>query len=347
MTLDRRALLLRRESFVTRSARLARPPRSKHPGRVASELRGKHALETSTRTRSSRGSRCYDALSKGFAPSAVGSSAPRFEPKAPPVIEPSPLHRLRRFLGGASIAVMAPVVVPAAPAGLDGSFDVLVLVLSLALLVLSLGIHEAAHAWTALKCGDPTARDLGRLTLNPIPHIDLWWTIVIPGVFLFMTNGAFLFGGAKPVPVDFRRLKNPWRDMSIVAFAGPLSNLLLVGVFYALWKFFVETGYYNGAANTANLRGGDLLPTVLGKAVGANAILFVFNLIPIPPLDGSRILTWMLPPSLRESYNAVGAFGIVIVFLLMRWDPFAYQIYGLVDLVVSGAERVVSLGGLW
>jgi len=242
---------------------------------------------------------------------------------------------------------MAPVVAPVSPSALDGQFGVLFIVLTLTLLVLSLGIHEAAHAWAALKCGDPTARDLGRLTLNPIPHIDLWWTIVIPGVFLFMTNGAFLFGGAKPVPVDFRRLKNPWRDMSIVAFAGPLSNLLLVGVFFALWKFFVDTGYYNGASAGAYQRTDDLLPKVLAATVGANAILFVFNLIPIPPLDGSRILTWLLPPSLRESYNAVGAFGIVIVFLLMRWDPFAHQIYRLVDLVVNGAEKVVTLGGRW
>lgn len=242
---------------------------------------------------------------------------------------------------------MAPVVVPVGPSALDGQFGVLYLVLSLTLLVLSLGIHEAAHAWAALKCGDPTARDLGRLTLNPIPHIDLWWTIVIPGVFLYISNGAFLFGGAKPVPVDFRRLKNPWRDMSIVAFAGPLSNLLLVGVFFALWKFFLETGYYNGSADGAFQRRGDLLPQVLQSAVLANAVLFVFNLIPIPPLDGSRILTWMLPPSLRESYNQVGAFGIVIVFLLMRWEPFANQIYRLVELVVTGAEQVVTIGGLW
>lgn len=247
-------------------------------------------------------------------------------------------------MGGASIAIAAPafLVIPAAS---DGTFEILKIVLSVALLILSLGIHEAAHAWAALKCGDPTARDLGRLTLNPIPHIDLWWTIIIPAVF-FSISG-FLFGGAKPVPVDMRRLKGGMRDMSIVAFAGPMSNLLLVGFFYALWKFFVETGYYNGAAVSPSARMDDLLPDVLSLAVGANAILFVFNLIPIPPLDGSRILTWMLPSSLRESYNAVGGFGIVIVFLLMRWDPFADQVYRLVRLVVNGAERVVSLGGLW
>jgi Zn-dependent protease len=215
------------------------------------------------------------------------------------------------------------------------------------MLVLSLGIHEAAHAYAAWKCGDPTARNLGRMTINPIPHIDLWWTILMPAVFFYVSNGAFLFGGAKPVPVDFRRLKNPWRDMSIVAFAGPLSNLLLVGVFYALWRFFMTTGWYNGAAEIASMRSRDLLPAVMEKAFYANAVLFVFNLIPIPPLDGSRILTWILPERLRESYNAVGVFGLVLVFLLMRWDPFAYQVLHLTGVVVDGAEQVVTLGGRW
>jgi Zn-dependent protease len=261
------------------------------------------------------------------------------------VIQPTSLDRLRQILGGATLAVVSPAVLP--PARLDGEFGVLYLALSLALLILSLGIHEAAHAWAALKCGDPTARDLGRLTLNPIPHIDLWWTILIPGMFLYVSGGRFLFGGAKPVPVDFHRLKNPWRDMSIVAFAGPLSNLILVGVFVALWKFFVTTGYYNGAAEGAYQRQNDLLPAVLMSAVGANAILFVFNLIPLPPLDGSRIMTWLLPSSLRESYNAIGVFGLIGVFLLMRWEPFGDQIRRLTNLVIEWAEKVVSLGGVW
>ncbi len=282
--------------------------------------------------------RCYDAAEKASA------SQPRTTPKDI-AIPPTLTDRLRQFLGGATLAVVSPAVLP--PARLDGEFGVLYVVLSLALLILSLGIHEAAHAWAALKCGDPTARDLGRLTLNPIPHIDLWWTILIPGMFLYVSNGRFLFGGAKPVPVDFHRLKNPWRDMSIVAFAGPLSNLLLVAFFVALWKFFVTTGYYNGAAEGMYQRQNDLLPAVLMSAVGANAILFVFNLIPLPPLDGSRIMTWILPSSLRESYNAIGVFGLIGVFLLMRWEPFSDQIRRLTNMVIEGAETVVSLGGVW
>jgi len=263
-----------------------------------------------------------------------------------PAISPTPFDRLRQFVGGASIAIAAPAFL-VIPASSDGTFDLLKIGLTLSLLVLSLGIHEAAHAWAALKCGDPTARDLGRLTLNPIPHIDLWWTILIPGMFLLMSGGSWVFGGAKPVPVDMRRLKGGLRDMSIVAFAGPLSNLLLVGVFYLLWRFFLGTGYYNGAAPTPIERTRDLLPIVLESAMFTNALLFVFNLIPVPPLDGSRIMTWLMPASLRESYNAVGAFGIVIVLLLMQWNAFSYQISRLIHMIVNGAEQVLTLGGRW
>lgn len=236
---------------------------------------------------------------------------------------------------------------PISPVADMDQAGILAMVLSLVLLAISLGIHEAAHAWAALKCGDPTARDLGRLTLNPIPHIDLWWTILLPGILYFSTSGRFIFGGAKPVPVDFHRLRNPWRDMSFVAFMGPLSNLLLVGVFVGLWKFFLETGYYNGAAETFLERREQLLPTVLRKAAEFNALLFVFNLIPVPPLDGSRIMTWLLPASMRQSYNSVGIFGIVGVVLLMQWDPFAYQIVRMMQIILNGAFQVVTLGGLW
>ncbi|MBL8863627.1 MAG: site-2 protease family protein [Planctomycetes bacterium] len=264
-----------------------------------------------------------------------------------PSAAPNPPQRLGEFLGRLTVAAPLPAVAPALPALFDDTFSVLKLVLTLAILALSLALHEAAHAWAALKCGDSTARDLGRLTLNPIPHIDLWWTILIPGMILLFSNGAFVFGGAKPVPVDFHRLRNPWRDMSLVAAAGPLSNLVLVFVFVFLWHFFVKTGLYNGAAEDPYLRQGDLLPVVMLQGAFLNALLFAFNLIPIPPLDGSRILTWLLPSSLRESYNAVGGFGILIVFLLMRWQPFARQVYGAMDTALGVAEQAVTLGGRW
>ncbi len=262
-------------------------------------------------------------------------------------IQPSLADRLRQFLAGSSVAFVVPAVMPLTPIAAIDSAQILKWVLTIALLVLSLGIHEAAHAWAALKCGDTTARDLGRLTLNPIPSIDLWWSILLPSFLYITTSGQFVFGGAKPVPVNFHRLRHPWRDMSFVAFMGPFSNLMLVGVFLLGWKFFLQTGYYNGSAATIAERQADLLPVVMMEAAWLNALLFVFNLIPIPPLDGSRIMTWLLPANMRQPYNSIGIFGIVAVVLLMRWEPFARPVVQLMDTIVRVALKVVSLGGLW
>lgn len=220
-------------------------------------------------------------------------------------------------------------------------------VFSIALLIISLGIHEAAHAWSAWKLGDSTAKDLGRMTLNPIVHIDLVMTILLPALCYF--SGAPIFGGAKPVPVNFNRLRNPWADMAIVAFAGPLSNFLLAVVFFALWKFFVNTGYYNGAADLPGLRTYDLLPVVMSGAMLTNVVLFVFNLIPIPPLDGSRIFVNVLPPSMRESYTALGVYGFFILIALLNFVPaFNHFIYGSVTpRVVDVVQTIATLGGRW
>jgi Zn-dependent protease len=218
--------------------------------------------------------------------------------------------------------------------------------LAIAFLVISLGIHEAAHGWVALQCGDTTARDLGRITLNPIPHIDPIWTILIPAVVYWRTG--FTFGGAKPVPVSFHRLRHPWRDMSLVAMAGPLSNLLLAVLFLIGWRFFVNTGFYNGAAELVDDRRGDLLPRVLNHAADFNVLLAVFNMVPIPPLDGSRLMSWLLPDSLREPYNAIGRFGLVIVFGLVFLVPaFNAALWRSIDSVIYFLDSLVSLGGLW
>lgn len=189
----------------------------------------------------------------------------------------------------------------------------------LVILVLSLAAHEAAHAWAALKCGDTTARDLGRLTLNPIPSIDPWMTIVVPALTYYSLG--FAFGGAKPVPVSFNRLRNPWRDMSLVAIAGPLTNLFIALLLYASREFFLDTGWYNGAAELRSGRVSDLLPHVLKAAAIANIGLFVFNLVPIPPLDGSRVMAWLLPSNLRESYLSVERVGMLIIVGILYFSP--------------------------
>ncbi len=184
--------------------------------------------------------------------------------------------------------------------------DTLEIVLGIAFLILSLGIHEAAHAYVAHLCGDNTARDMGRMTLNPVAHIDPFMTILLPAI-LYYTAG-FMFGGAKPVPVNYYNLRKPRRDMMLVSIAGPLSNLLLAVVFFVVWKILVYSVGMDGAL---------LAPRVMALAMFFNVILAVFNMIPVPPLDGSRVLAWLLPSGLREPYIALERWGMLIIFALL------------------------------
>ena len=196
--------------------------------------------------------------------------------------------------------------------------------LVIAFLVISLGIHEAAHGWVALQCGDPTARDLGRITLNPIAHIDPFMTVILPAVLAL--TGGMIFGGAKPVPVSYNRLRHPLRDMALVALAGPASNLVLAAVFLVALK---------AAHVSGNWETGALLPGVLAHCVYFNLLLTVFNLLPIPPLDGSRVMTWLLPEGLREPYVALERVGLILVVILVLMVP-------PVNAMLSGA-----ISGLW
>ena len=207
--------------------------------------------------------------------------------------------------------------------------------LVLLLLILSLSFHECMHAWVALRRGDPTGRDLGRITLNPLPHIDLFMTVVLPALFYFST-GMF-FGAAKPVPVDTRRLRNPQSDMALVAFAGPFTNLVLALALLAVYLGVLQLGLYAR---------GQRLPMVLERAFEVNVVLAVFNLIPIPPLDGSRVMAGMLPPSLRTPYQSLERFGILIVLALVYFvPPFQIWLYSGIEWVDRGMRGLLgSLG---
>lgn len=201
--------------------------------------------------------------------------------------------------------------------------------------ILSLSLHEAAHAWTAWKLGDSTAKDLGRVTLNPLPSIDPIMTVIVP--LVLAASGLPAFGGARPVPVSYHRLRNPLRDMMLVALAGPATNFLLAGVFMVGWKLAVFEGGY---------RQDDLLVQVLSWSMYANLILAAFNMLPVPPLDGSRVMAWLLPSGIRESYVNLERFGLFLV--LGVW----YFIPGVKSVVTTGMLQMRDLlnwlsGGSW
>ncbi|MEE9423605.1 MAG: site-2 protease family protein [Methylococcales bacterium] len=163
-------------------------------------------------------------------------------------------------------------------------------------------VHEVAHGWVARKLGDNTAWMLGRLTLNPIKHIDPVGTILVPGI-LFMTSGM-IFGWARPVPVNWRNLHNIRRDMFLVALAGPAANLMMAIIWALLAKIAMEAEvpYFS-------------VPLVLMGEAGViiNLLLMVINLLPIPPLDGGRILNALLPPSLSDVYQRIEPFGLIVM----------------------------------
>ena len=177
----------------------------------------------------------------------------------------------------------------------------------LAILILSLSVHEAAHAWSADRLGDPTARSLGRLTLNPLAHIDWIGSVLFP--LISMTTPLPLIGWAKPVPVDLRNLRSPRRDFAIVAFAGPVSNLILATGLIAI--FFLI--YPGGITPYEVGRWQDILM----RAIGTNVMLAVFNMIPIPPLDGGNIAIGLLPPAVAGGLIRLQPFGILLLYALM------------------------------
>ncbi len=175
-------------------------------------------------------------------------------------------------------------------------------------LLLAITLHEVAHGWMALRCGDTTAKAQGRLSLNPLRHIDPVGTVLVPA--LLAVFGGFIFGWAKPVPVNYHRLRQPKRDMALVALAGPGANLLMaVG-----WALVAMIGH--GALATLPWLGEPLM--VMGVAgVDVNVMLGVLNLLPIPPLDGSRVLVGMLPDRFGLAMARLEPYGLIILVLLL------------------------------
>lgn len=179
--------------------------------------------------------------------------------------------------------------------------------------IFAITVHEVAHGWVANRLGDPTARMLGRLTLNPIKHIDPIGTVLIPAVLLAL--GGFIFGWAKPVPVTAQNLKNPRRDMAIVAAAGPAVNLIMA----VLWALVARFAQWLPAESL-------VLPlTYMGFAgIGINIALAVLNLLPIPPLDGGRVVSNLLPPRTSAQYDRIEPYGFFILLGLIMTGALGY-----------------------
>lgn len=175
--------------------------------------------------------------------------------------------------------------------------------------IFAITLHEVAHGWVASKFGDQTARLQGRLTLNPIKHIDLVGTVIVPLLMLLVSN--FIFGWAKPVPVDPRNLKNPRRDMAYVAAAGPVSNLAMA----LFWAALAKIGTLLALSGHAWL--GVPLTYMGGAGIMINVVLGVLNFIPIPPLDGSKVVMSLLSPAAARQYSMIEPFGFFILVALL------------------------------
>jgi Zn-dependent protease len=221
-------------------------------------------------------------------------------------------------------------------------------------ILIAITFHEAAHGYIALKLGDDTAKRLERVTFNPLKHIDRFGTIVLP-LFLLLVKAPFLFGYAKPVPVNFRRLLKPRRDMILVAVAGPATNILLAFASIVLLKiliFFVGTTAEN-LHTTSNFL--PVLVQSLVVSVQFNVVLAVFNMLPLLPLDGGRVIVGLLPPHLSISFEKLERWGMFILIGLLfivpmlanqfniEFNPLSSLIRPIIKVIAEGLLNTVVL----
>lgn len=193
------------------------------------------------------------------------------------------------------------------------------MILSLAIFFMAVVIHEFAHGWCAYKLGDPTAKYAGRLTLNPLAHIDPIGTVLLP-LLLTVMRAPIIFGWAKPVPINFWNFKHPRRDMILVGLSGPLSNILLAFLTSLIIKMALFSPF---------------ITQVLGLFVIINLFLAVFNLIPIPPLDGSRVLVGLLPRNLTYLIASFEQFGMLILIVLIWLGLLDYIVWPIVNILLK------------
>ncbi len=211
-------------------------------------------------------------------------------------------------------------------------------------LILAIVLHEYAHGWVANRYGDPTARMEGRLTLNPLAHVDPFGSVIFPLICLIMPGGLLL-GWAKPVPINPSRLRNPRRDMALVAAAGPGMNLvlaiasaLLIGLFFRIDPSLAASWPpHPGMEPRQDLLGMILLPltAMASYSVLINVLLMTFNLIPIPPLDGGRVMTSLLPARSAAALSRLEPYGMLIIVALIVLDPHIHVISTILGTIVN------------
>jgi Zn-dependent protease len=198
-------------------------------------------------------------------------------------------------------------------------------------ILIAITFHELSHGFVANRLGDPTARMMGRLTLNPIAHIDPIGTILMPIMLIIFTNGQFVFGYAKPVPINPMNFKNPKRDMAISAAAGPIMNILLsIGSMIVLRFIIVPLSVVSPESISSTI----LTPLLMifRSSVVVNVVLAVFNMIPIPPLDGGRVLTGFLPYKQAVTFSKIEPYGFLIVIFLIATGIANYFVLPLVNM---------------
>lgn len=205
-------------------------------------------------------------------------------------------------------------------------------------ILFAITLHEVAHGWVASKLGDPTARLMGRLTLNPIKHIDLVGTIIIPLLLLSLSN--FVFGWAKPVPIDPRNFRHPRRDTALVAIAGPSANIVMA----LMWASIARCGIYLQATHNSWL--GDPLLSMGMAGIMINAVLGVLNLLPFPPLDGSKVLYSVLPGKLVWRIQRFESLGFIVLMLLWISGALSYILAPPIIFLIELLTRTFGLDGV-
>jgi Zn-dependent protease len=209
-------------------------------------------------------------------------------------------------------------------------------VVAIVILTFSAILHEIAHGLVAERLGDPTARLAGRLTLDPRKHIDLYMTILLPLMTFFSSGGSVILGGAKPVPVDPFNLRDGRKDLALVSLAGPLTNIIIAIIgSLAIHIFYPNVSMFSIQASIPGF--------LLTNIVYLNLLLGIFNLLPIPPLDGSKIFALLLPEKTATAYMSLQSIGILIVFFLLFFPMGSFSLMGFVSTLLTASLKLLGL----